>query len=118
MTSQTTDPMAALQWTFGDRLRKVRRVFNLSQQDLADTLHVSAASVAAWEVGLNTPRGVVDVAKRIEASFGVPASWLLGLNVTTPGPDGPGGGDGASLPRLDSNQQPFGYLPWQVTEAA
>ena len=94
--------MADLGWTFGDRLRKIRRVVGVSQAEFADRLSQGRQSLAAWESGLNEPRNAVAVAKRIELAYGVPATWTLGLD-GGPGPDG--------RPRQDSNLQPTGYRP-------
>lgn len=97
--------MAQLAWTFGDRLRKIRRVVGISQAELAETVQQGRKSLAAWEAGINEPRNPVAIAKRIELAYGIPAVWTLGLDAKTPGPSGPGVRGG--LPGLDSNQQPF-----------
>lgn len=79
------------EWTFGDRLRKARRVLGLSMQELATALEVSTQAVSSWETRPNTPRGAHAIARRIELAYGVPAWWLLGL----PHPGGGGGRDAA-----------------------
>jgi transcriptional regulator with XRE-family HTH domain len=78
--------------TFGDRLRRVRRALGLNQEAFASQLgaDVGVKALGAWETGTREPRGAVSVARRIELAFGVPAAWLLGLDV--PGPTGPDGG--------------------------
>lgn len=82
--------------TFGDRLRRVRRELKLSQAEFAEKIGEGAKAVGAWEIGIREPRGAVALAKRIELAYGVPAAWLLGLDVEpTPGPDGP---DATPLP--------------------
>lgn len=77
--------------TFGDRLRRVRRSLGLTQEEFAGRLggSVGIKALGAWETGTREPRGAVGIAKRIELAFGVPATWLLGLE--TPGPVGPPG---------------------------
>ncbi|MFT4227206.1 helix-turn-helix transcriptional regulator [Micropruina sp.] len=59
-------------WTFGDRLRKVRRVNNLTQIQFAEALGVNPKSLAAWEADAWEPHDIVSVARRIR-SLGGPA---------------------------------------------
>lgn len=82
--------------TFGDRLRRVRRSLGMNQGEFAAKLgtDVGVKALGAWETGSREPRGAVAMARRIELAFGVPASWLLGLDSGTPvtppqGPDSP-----------------------------
>ena len=97
------------EFLFGDKVRKIRRDAGESQGTMAQKLQVSSATVAAWETSINMPRNAVSIAQRIELAYGVPAWWLLGLQMpTAPRPGGPEGGATAGLPRLDSNQQPSG----------
>lgn len=77
------------QWTFGDRIRKVRRDAGLSQEAFANKIGRGDKAVAAWESGRNTPDDIVTVAQRIQLALGVPATWVLGLDGQAPnGPDG------------------------------
>jgi DNA-binding XRE family transcriptional regulator len=72
---------ALLDWSFADRLRKVRRdVADATQEEFAAALDVPLKAYGAWEAGRNTPREVVAIAKRIELVTGVPAAWMLGLD--------------------------------------
>lgn len=92
----------SLDWTFGDRIRKIRRAVNASQGDFAATLGETRESLSTWESGrVSHPRNVVAIAKRIELAYGVPATWTLGLETKKPGPDGPG-----SYTTRDSNPEP------------
>lgn len=84
MSTQTAGHVP--QWTFGDRIRKIRRDAALTQEGFADKIERGDRSVAAWESGRNVPDDVVAVARRIQLVFGVPAAWTLGLY------DGPTGG--------------------------
>ena len=74
------------EWTFGDRVRKARRVKGWAQAELAEALSeqlghtVSAKAVAAWETDQNKPTDVVDVAQRLEEITGIPATWFVGLD--------------------------------------
>lgn len=71
---------ALLEWSFADRLRKVRReVADATQEEFAAALDVPLKAYGAWEAGRNTPREVVALAKRIELVTGVPAAWMLGI---------------------------------------
>src|SRR4029077_11916056 len=77
----STQPLGTIpEWTWGDRVRKVRRLAKLGQAELAAIMTVSPATVAAWEASLNEPRNAVAIAKRIEVALGVPATWMLGLD--------------------------------------
>jgi DNA-binding XRE family transcriptional regulator len=70
-----------LEWSFADRLRKVRRdVAKVGQAEFAQALDVKLKAYSAWESGKNTPRELVAIAKRIELVTGVPASWMLGIS--------------------------------------
>lgn len=96
MTTQPVSADLVLQWTWGDRIRKIRRAAKLSQREFAAELGVSGATIAAWEASesIEPPRGGVSAAKRIEMRWpSVPATWTLGL---TPGgsPNGPADPDG------------------------
>lgn len=83
-TYNNTDPMAhnASQipsWTLADRLRKIRRDRHLTQDQMAREIGVKAVTWAAWEAGRTRPQDVVELAELIEARFGVPAAWTLGV---------------------------------------
>ncbi len=103
-TDPTTSWGELLEWSFGDRIRKIRRAVDASQQDFADKIGQSRDTLSAWESGRNTPRGIVAIAKRIELAYGVPASWTLGLQEAPPRPDGPEGG--ARWAHWGSNPEP------------
>lgn len=74
------------QWTWADRVRKVRRDAGLSQAELADRLGVTRQAVGLWETGHYEPRDIVRLAQLIEREFGVSAAWMLGL-LDGPGPE-------------------------------
>ena len=102
------------EWTFADRLRKIRTDSGMHQREFATALGVTASAYAAWESGRNLPANLVSVAKRIEMLTGVPAAWTLGLE-TQNGPH-PGRGEGFGLPRVDSNHEPADYWPGDVED--
>lgn len=76
----------------------MRRALGLSQEEFSAGLgpEVGVKALGAWEIGAREPRGAVSIAKRIEVAYGVPATWLLGLDVPT-GPNGPNGGESAPV---------------------
>lgn len=101
MTIRTIGPHVP-QWTFGDRLRKVRReaarlteTGKLTQDQMAARLGVQVKAYSAWEADQNRPDDIVEIARRVEEEFHVPATWMLGLEDD---PKRPTGGD--SLTRL------------------
>ena len=104
------------EWTLADRLRKARQSVGMSQREFAEVLEVTASAYSQWEAGNNGPRDLVATARRIELLTRIPAAWILGVDDKNPRPDVPDGGQ--VLPRLDSNQQPFGYQSAQVIDLA
>jgi transcriptional regulator with XRE-family HTH domain len=80
-----TENLEAPSWTFGDRLRKVRRSRHLSQREFARLLGESEKSIANWEGDVAKPRDVVALARKVQAIYGVPANWLLGVGADTSG---------------------------------
>lgn len=99
-------------WTLADRLRKARSLVGKDQRGFAADLGVKPSAYAQWEAGRAKPRDLIAMARRVELITRVPASWLLGLDSDNPRPGGPDGG--GMLPRLDSNQQPSGYMSAQI----
>ncbi|MDE6087523.1 MAG: helix-turn-helix domain-containing protein [Oscillospiraceae bacterium] len=66
----------------GEQIKKLRTQKKLTQQQLADYLHISPSAVGMWEKNYNEP----DV-KRLEELadfFGVTVDYLLGRETTTP----------------------------------
>lgn len=84
MTTQPSFRELDLSWTFGDRIRKIRRAAGMSQADMGHLAGVSAQSVATWETRGSSPRNVVAIAKRLELATGIDAAWILGLQQRTP----------------------------------
>lgn len=88
------------EFTFADRLRRIRRDQDLTQEEFAAVLDVGNKRYAAWESEANTPRFdvVVPLANRIGELYGMEVrDWLLGLSAPEPSPTPPGitnaGGD-------------------------
>jgi transcriptional regulator with XRE-family HTH domain len=86
----SADPAATVtgpvipEWTFADRLRKIRRHLGMSQAEIAEELGTNQRTYASWESENSAPRNPVTVAKRIEALSRVPAAWVLGVESTLP----------------------------------
>lgn len=56
--------------TFGEKLQKLRRESNLSQEKLAEQINVSRQAVSKWELGTAAPD--VDNVVRLSKFFQVP----------------------------------------------
>ncbi|MBL0389159.1 helix-turn-helix transcriptional regulator [Tumebacillus sp. ITR2] len=69
-----------MQDTIGKRLRAYRKLKNLTQQELADRLHVSIAIVGAIERGTRVPTN--DLLRQIHDVLGVTEQELRGESVT------------------------------------
>ncbi|WP_375537680.1 helix-turn-helix domain-containing protein [Curtobacterium sp. MCBD17_032] len=77
-------------FSFGERVRKVRRETGMTQAEFAEKLGVGRQAYAAWEVDKNTPPRMVEVAERLEELTGVGREWFLGW-ADGSGPVGPAG---------------------------
>lgn len=114
-----------LEWTLGDRLRKIRRELKLTQEQMAKALDLpSAAAWGNWEADIARPRDLLDVAEKLERAFAVPRAWVLYGEMQDrvaewqrPTVEAVREAQRAlaklevELPHLDSNQEPAGYLP-------
>jgi len=87
-------------WTLGDRLRKVRRDARYSARDFAAVLGINVSSLAHYETDRARPRDLVELAQRVEATTGVPATWLLGLDGDCPESEPKPGPPTGALPAL------------------
>lgn len=73
-----------IEWSFGERVRKIRAELGLEQVELGQVLGVSGPTISNWETGLRQPHDLVGVAKRLadlmaEAGKPITAAWVLGL---------------------------------------
>lgn len=83
-SAQPTATSRVPQWTFADRMRKVRTdILDLHQHQMAKELGVTKAAYAAWESGRTQPRDILALARRVELVSRVPAAWLLGVDQVT-----------------------------------
>ena len=122
MTIQTGDTGGFIpEWTWGDRLRKARRHAGMTQAEFAEWLDVHQKAYSAWEADVNEPRAATmrAIAGRIQMWYGIPAAWIMGVEMqNAPRPDGPGGVDDLRA-RRDSNPKPsepkvMGLLTWSA----
>ncbi len=60
-----------------DRLRELRQKKGLTQEELAERLHLGRRQIHRYEKGLSEPSG--DVVSRIAVEFNVSTDYLLGL---------------------------------------
>ena len=97
----------APRFSFGDRLRVVRKSESITQAEMAARLHVGARALGAWEMDTNQPRDLVPIAMLIEDEFNLPRGWMPGFaDGHEPPPEDP-----AAAPRPDpeSNWGPTPY---------
>lgn len=69
---------------FTQNLRRARKAAGLTQQQLADRLHVTRQSVSSWELGRTEPD--FETAGRLAEIFGTSVSSLLGEDEKPPYP--------------------------------
>lgn len=70
--------------SFGKTLAKLRKERKLTQQELADLLHVTNKTISKWETNTTAPD--IDTLKRISQVLNVPVDVLLGNSkLTIPG---------------------------------
>lgn len=62
---------------FGDRLKELRKIKDLHQQDIADILNVSKSTIAMWETNKREPN--IETIKIVSEYFAVPVNFLLEL---------------------------------------
>ena len=63
---------------FEDNLKKLRKVNNITQAELAQQMNVSLTTVSNWETGFSKPD--VEQLKRLAEIFNVSTDYLLGIN--------------------------------------
>ena len=68
--------------TFGEKLQKLRRESGLSQEKLAEQLHVSRQAISKWELGTAAPD--TDNIVRLSKFFQVPLEYLMLEDCTDP----------------------------------
>lgn len=81
------------EWTFAERLRKVRReTLRINQEEMAERLNVKRSTYEAWETGRNRP-DVALLSEQLEQITGITRLWFIGWadNAPQPGPGTPTG---------------------------
>ncbi len=68
--------------SFGTRLADLRREHNLTQNDIADKLNISAQAVSKWENDLTSPD--IDTLLKLSDIFDITVDELLGKNKKEP----------------------------------
>ena len=102
-------------WSFGDRIRKARRIMGYTQADMSTALGVGEKAYAAWESERTSPESIIEIAAKLETVTGIDKLWFVGWMDDDHTPNAkkaptPKGG-GRELPDLDSNQEPAGNTP-------
>ena len=62
---------------FGERLKQLRKDAGIGQNQLAEQLQLSNASISYWETGKQLP--TIEAVFKLAVYFGVSADYLLGL---------------------------------------
>lgn len=109
------------EFTIADRLQLARRVIGMDQSTLAAKTGIARRTVFNYEDRDYSGKRNIIYVRAISAALGVDINWVL--TGEKPAPDG----DGLTLPRLDSNQEPADYrlpsqdahiVPFSMREAA
>lgn len=61
---------------FSVRIKKLREKQNLSQNELADALHLSQTAISKWESGTREP--TLDIVLKIAIFFNCSTDFLIG----------------------------------------
>ena len=75
-------------WTFGEKIRKIRKELGYGQVEFAEFLGVGRAALSHWESGRSAPAHLPMVARQVASTTGVSEAWLL--EGTEHKPSGPG----------------------------
>ena len=79
----------------GEKIKKIREAYGLSQAALADKINASRGESANLEYNLlNNPEKKISIFRRIEKEFGIPVDWILSDDDSD-----------VPLPALDDRQQ-------------
>lgn len=82
------------EWSFGDRMRKVRTELGYDQREFAEKLDIKAPTLSSYEAGRANPRAkdLPVLATKLEMLSNVPRAWFMGWETENPHPDNPSGG--------------------------
>lgn len=86
MSATATHTAWVPEWSFGDRIRKVRVELGMDQREFAAKLGIKAPTLSSYEAGRANPRArdLPKLASRLELLTGVPRSWFMGWNDSNP----------------------------------
>lgn len=93
-TATESDERFPLEWTDGEKLRKVRRHLGVTQEKFAELLEVKASTYMAWESDRNRVADPKAIARRLKLLADVPMWWFLDTEPPSD-PNGPDSGVGA-----------------------
>ena len=70
----------APQWETADRVRKIRRIQNMTQDEFAKATGTLPGTLRSWEAGVSEPRqsALLEFAVTCQVKFDVPAWWTMG----------------------------------------
>lgn len=73
---------AEIEWTLGERIRKVRTTLGLEQDEFGRLFNVTNKAVSQWETDVTVPRRALDFARQVEdiakmRGLTITAQWLL-----------------------------------------
>lgn len=91
-TATDADERFPLEWTDGEKLRKVRRYLGVTQEKFAELLEVKSSTYMAWESGRNAINDPKAIARRLKLLADVPMWWFLDTEPPTSPNGGPDGG--------------------------
>lgn len=60
----------------GQKIKRLRKQSGMTQEDLADLLHVTRSAVSSWETGVRTPD--IYMLRKIANLFGVSLDYIVG----------------------------------------
>jgi transcriptional regulator with XRE-family HTH domain len=84
-TAQTEGSPYIPGWTFGDKIRKARRISGLDQREFAARLGLNASTVAAYEGDRAAPRlrDASQLAGSLQMLTGIDRAWFLDFDPPT-----------------------------------
>lgn len=104
-TATNADERFPLEWTDGEKLRKVRRHLGVTQEKFAELLEVKPSTYMAWESGRNAVNDPKAIARRLKLLADVPMWWFL----DTEPPTGPNGGPDGGFSEPPAGIEPATY---------
>jgi repressor LexA len=88
---------------FSDRLKEIRKAYDMSQVELANKLNVAPSTIAHWELGTRQPN--FDIINSISSIFDVTTDYLIGITTV------PNGEVVTKLNIMKSTVPVYGHIP-------